>query len=138
MLLLDLNGRYFWIASREMHGESWPPEIVAKVHDLAWRILDKLREVSDVPYLEEIVTVLTSEDSYRTANDRAKALNAVIDKVGEAVNPQYTKVVKGISDRNVLGFVGRPPQHQNNAPALLSPIPTNRGIQQPRDTPDRM
>jgi len=120
MLLLELNGRYFWVASKELHDEPAPAEIVAKVHDLAWRIADKLREADDVEHLEEILTVLMSEDAYKTANERAKALSAVIDKVGDTVNPRYAKLIRTISDNNVLGLVGRPPGHRNNAPGLMS------------------
>ncbi len=104
MLLLELNGRYFWVASKELHDEPAPAEIVAKVHDLAWRIADKLREADDVEHLEEILTVLMSEDAYKTANERAKALSAVIDKVGDTVNPRYAKLIRTISDNNVLGL----------------------------------
>jgi hypothetical protein len=123
MLLLDLNGRYFWVASKEMHGEPTPPEIAAKVHDLAWRTADKLREADDVQHLEEILTVLMSEDAYKTANDRAKALNGLIDKMGRTVNPRYAKLIEGISTKNVLGFMSRPLHHRNNAPGLMSQPP---------------
>lgn len=120
MLLLDLNSHYFWIASNELHGEPPPPEIAAKVRDHAWRIADKLRETDNVQHLEEILTVLMSEDAYKTANDRANALNAVIDRIGNTVNPRYAKVIQGISDNNVRGVVTRPPGHRNNAPGLMS------------------
>jgi hypothetical protein len=122
-LLFDLNGRYFWVASKEMHGEPTPTEIAAKVHDVAWRIADKLRETDDVQHLEEILTVLMSEDAYKTANDRAKALNALIDRMGQIVNPRYAKLIESISTNNVLGFMSRPPHHRNNAPSLMSQPP---------------
>jgi len=84
------------------------------------QIADKLREADDVQHLEEILTVLMSEDAYKTANDRARALNAVIDRLGETVNPRYAKIVQSISDNNVRGFIDRPSGHRNNAPALMS------------------
>jgi len=37
MLLLELNAHYFWVVSREIHGEPSSPEITAKVNDLALR-----------------------------------------------------------------------------------------------------
>jgi hypothetical protein len=58
MLLLELNGQYFWIVSKELRAEPSLPDVAAKVSALAWRIADKLREADDVPYLEEILTVL--------------------------------------------------------------------------------
>jgi hypothetical protein len=119
MLLLDLNGHYFWIASNELHGEAPPPEMAAKARSLAMQIADKLREADDVQHLQEILTVLMSEDAYKTANDRARALNAVIDSLGETVNPRYAKIVRNISEDNVRGFVDRPAGHRNNAPALM-------------------
>lgn len=119
MLLLDLNSHYFWIASSELHGESPSPEIAAKVRSLAMQIADKLREADDIPHLEEILTVLMSEETYKTAHDRARALNSVIDNLGETVNPRYAKIVQQISDRNVRGFIDRPSGHQNNAPSQM-------------------
>jgi len=120
MLLLELNGRYFWVTSKEMHGEPPPPEITAKVRDLAWRIADKLREADDVQHSEEILTVLMSEDAYKTAQERANALNAVIDKLGDSVNPRYARVMRTISDKNVVGIMARPRGQPNNAPGSMS------------------
>lgn len=119
MLLLDLNSHYFWIASSELHGEAPPPEMTAKARSLAMQIADKLREADDVQNLEEILTVLMSEDKCKTAHDRARALNAVIDSLGETVNPRYAKIVQQISENNVRGFMDRPSGHRNNAPALM-------------------
>jgi hypothetical protein len=119
MLLLNLHGHYFWIASNEIRGEPPPPEMTSKSCGLALQIADKLREADDIPHLQEILTVLMSEDAYKTANDRARALNAVIDSLGETVNPRYAKIVQGISDDNVRGFMDRPSGHRNNAPALM-------------------
>lgn len=115
MLLLDLHGHYFWIASNEMRGEPPPPEIASK----ALQIADKLREADDVPHLQEILTVLMSEDAHKTATDRARALDAVIDSLGETVNPRYAKIVRQISDENVRGFLDRSSEHRNNAPGLM-------------------
>jgi len=120
MLLLDLDSRYFWIASNELRGEPPRSEIVAEVRGLAWRIADKLREADTVPHLEELLTVLMSEDAYRTANDRANALNAVTGRIGDTVNPRYAKLIRSISENNVRGIAARPSGHRNNAPGLMS------------------
>ena len=119
MLLLDLNGHYFWIASKELHGEPPPPEIAAKVHGLAWRIADRLREADDIQHLDEILTVLMSEDAYRTAYDRARALEAVIDRIANTVNPRYAKLIRRVSENNLRGSSARPFGHRNNAPGLM-------------------
>jgi hypothetical protein len=120
MLLLELNGYYFWVVSNEIRGEPPPPGIAARVSELAMRIADKLREADDIQHLEEVLTVLMSEDAYKTANQRAKALSSVIDRIGDTVNPRYAKQVREISDKNVAGFIDRPSGHRNNAPALMS------------------
>lgn len=83
------------------------------------RIRDKLREADDIKHLEEILTVLMSEDAYNTASDRFRALDAVIDRIGDSVNPHYTKLAKRISDDNVSGSVDRPFNRPNNAPMLV-------------------
>ena len=89
------------------------------MRDLAWRIADKLREADDVQHLDEILTVLMSEDAYKTANDRAKVLNTVIDRIGSTLNPRYAKVIEGISADNLLGLAGRQSGHRNNAQGLM-------------------
>lgn len=119
MLLLELHGQYFWIMSHELRGEPPPPGIAAKVCELAIRIADKLREAGDVQHLEDILTVLMSEDAHKTARDRFNALDAVIDKVGDTVNPRYSKLIRSISDKNVRGVLSRPSGHRNNAPGLM-------------------
>jgi hypothetical protein len=92
--------------SHELRGQLAPPEIAVKVREL-WRVADKLREADDVEPLEGILTVLLSEDAYKTANDRANALDAVIHKICEMINPRYAKAIRDISKRNVLGFTAR-------------------------------
>jgi hypothetical protein len=119
MLMLELHGQYFWIMSHELRGEPPPPGIAAKVCELALRIADKLREADDVKHLEDILTVLMSEDAHKTARDRFDALDAVIDTISETVNPRYSKLIRSISDNNVRGLLARPPDHRNNAPGLM-------------------
>lgn len=120
MLLMDLDSHYFWVASKEIHGEPAPPETITKVRELTWRIADKLREADDVQHLGEVLTVLMSEDAYKTANARADALRTVLDRIGDTVNPRYAKLIRRISEDNVRAFGTRPPGHRNNAPGLMS------------------
>ncbi len=119
MQLLELNSHYFWVASNELHGEPPPPEIEKKVHDLAWRIADALRECDDVPHLEEIVTILMEEDAYPSANERAKALDQLLDKLGDAANPKYMHAIRAASSSNLMGFLKRPPGQSKNSPANM-------------------
>jgi hypothetical protein len=84
MLLMQLSGQYFWVASHELRGQPAPPEIAARVRELAWRVADKLREADDVEHLESILTVLMSKDAYKTANDRANALMPSSTRSGKA------------------------------------------------------
>src|SRR4051794_28353682 len=74
MHLLNIHGQYFWVASQELCGEPPSPEIATKTRELAWRIADKLRKTDRIPHLQDILTVLMSEDAYKSANDRAKAM----------------------------------------------------------------
>ncbi len=119
MLLLDLHSYYFWIASSEFRGEEPQAGVPRKLRRIAMQIADKLREADDIRHLEEILTVLMSEDAYRTARDRSNALNDVIDKIGDTVNPRYAKIARRISEENVRGFIDRPAGHRNNAPMLM-------------------
>ena len=116
MLLLELDGQYFWIASGDLHGKQPDPEIAARVRGLAWRIADKLREADDVPHLEELLTVLMSIDAYKTAADRAQALTAAAEKLGETVNPRYKRVIRRVSETNLAAMAAG---HSINAPGLL-------------------
>ncbi len=64
--------------------------------------------------------VLMSEDAHKTANDRANALRAVLDTIGDTINPRYARLMRRISEGNIRGFDKRPPGHRNNAPGLMS------------------
>jgi hypothetical protein len=119
MLMLELLGHYFWIASNELRGDTPPLGIPAKVYELAMRIKNKLREADNIQHQEEILTVLMSEDAHKTASDRLKALDAVIDRIGDTVNPRYSKLIRSIPDKNVQGLPARPSSHRNNAPGLM-------------------
>ena len=121
MLLLDLNARYWWVATKEFHHESVPPEIRAKVRDLAFRIADKLRESDDVKHLDDILKVLMNEQAYRSAADRAKAIEALLDVMGKTVNPRYAKSIQAASNANLQHLAERPLGYSNNAPGNLWP-----------------
>ena len=119
MLLLELHGWYFWVVSKELHGDPPSPELAAKVSKVAMEIADALRQCDDIQHLDTILAVLMSEGAYQTATERSKALDSVIDKVGNEVNPRYAGIVKRISDENIKGFVDRPANYCSNAPAVM-------------------
>ena len=119
MQLLDLNGSYFWIASNELHGIAPSPEVEKKVRDLAWRIADALRKCDEIPYMDEIIRILMNESAYASANDRAKALDMLLEKLGAVVNPRYMKAIGAASVSNLLGSVDRPLDSRPNAPGNM-------------------
>lgn len=103
----------------DLRDETWPHEVEVKVKNLAWQIADDLREADDVPHLDEIITILMKEDAYATANDRAIALDDLISRLGDKVNPRYMRAIREASSANLHGFLNRPPGHRNNSPGNM-------------------
>lgn len=116
MHLMDLNSIYFWIASAEIHGEAPPPEQKERALKVSWRIVEKLRETDNIEYLEDTLDVLLGS-KYKSANDRANALNKIIDRYSLLVNPRYTKILKRISQENITALAAG---QKSNAPGLFS------------------
>lgn len=102
MLLLELQGVYFWIASAEVRREESPKEMRNKSHELAWRIADKLRAEDRIPFMEEMMNVLMSDPAFPSAQARHDAMLDLADRIGERVNPRYQKSVKAMTSSNVL------------------------------------
>lgn len=119
MQLLELHGLYFWVASNELHGKQVERELASRIQRLAFRIADTMREADELKHLEQVLNVLMNEDAYRSANERARALDDLIGKIGNDVNPRYAAAIRRISEKNVLGTQSRPFDHQNNAPGLI-------------------
>ena len=116
--LVELKNWYFWIATAELHNEEPNPEVLGTCRNLAYQLTDKLRSFDDVEHVEEILTVLFGE-SIPTANDRAKKLDALLDRYGELVNPTYTQAIRRISRENLLRH-GPGKMPSSNAPGSWS------------------
>ncbi|MNP01235.1 hypothetical protein D3C76_930400 [compost metagenome] len=114
MLLLELHQQYFWVASAETRGDEPPHEMLDACRKTAWTIADKLRSFDQVEHLDEILTILFSS-SISTGTERAKRLDALLDRYGELVNPTYAQAMKKISRDNLMGQAQRRTM-KNNAP----------------------
>ncbi|KAF1727065.1 hypothetical protein [Pseudoxanthomonas japonensis] len=105
-MLLELNNLYFWVVSSEMQQRHPPEEILVKCREVSSQLSEKLRTFDTVEHLEEILTVLFSS-SFKTANDRARRLDRLIDAYGELVNPKFAKAISKVSQDNLLGQMQR-------------------------------
>jgi hypothetical protein len=120
--LMDLNGRYFWVASAQMRGEKPSRESLQECHTLAWQLTDQLRRYDSVEHLDEILLILFDE-SISTANERAKRLDAVINSYGALVNPAYVKAISRVSSSNLMSKdYAFPGAQQKSYPPGLPPL----------------
>ncbi len=99
MMLLELNGWHWWIASTEVRGVEVSKEIVRKFDRARWRIADELRKADDLPECSEILAALFSLE-FKSESDRAASLKTTIDKLGTTANPRYTTAIKEVSLKN--------------------------------------
>lgn len=99
--LIDLNNWYFWVASKELHGEDPPDEVLVTCRETALKLNDKLRSYDDFELLEETLEVLFAEN-LGSANERANRISALIGRYGKVVNPRYSDAMAKISASNVL------------------------------------
>jgi len=116
MHLMGLNSIYFWVASAEIRGEAPPPEQKERALKVAWLIADKLRETENIEYLEDTLEILFGS-KYKSANDRANALNKIIDRYALLVNPRYAKIIKRISQENIMALAAG---QKSNAPGSFN------------------
>ena len=99
MNLLDLSERYFWVASAESNNEKPNSEVLHTLRQLTFKTSDKLRQMDEVEYLEDILDVLFNQ-KFQTASDRSDKLDELINKMGEIVSPRFMKKMKSISNEN--------------------------------------
>ncbi|HXN23337.1 MAG TPA: hypothetical protein VOA41_11410 [Candidatus Dormibacteraeota bacterium] len=99
MLLIELNGALFWIASRQVRGEDPNPEHAKKFSDLSWRIADLLRQFDKLPETPEILTVMFSL-RFRSEVQRTEEIDRLLKQLGRRVNPRYDSAMKQISDES--------------------------------------
>ncbi len=108
MMLLELNGLYFWYTASEVHREPVKPELRAKARDISWRILDKLRQADEMEDGDELIHVLLSED-FESAVKRSDAMEALTKRIGERINPRYNAKIKELraypNNPELLGFL---------------------------------
>lgn len=114
MKLMELNGQYFWVASAEIRSETVPPEVRRKCHDLAWQIADLVRAADEVEFLDEILDVIFAP-GYPTAGRRHDAMAALLERLGERVNPRYVRKMQEISRTNLLSLASGA---HSNAPGV--------------------
>lgn len=99
MLLIELNGTHFWIASRQIRGEAADREHAKKFHDLAWQIADLLRQLDKLPELSAIATVIFGLQ-FPSEQARSNELNRLLKAIGHRVNPRYNAAMQKISSEN--------------------------------------
>jgi hypothetical protein len=98
MMLLDLNGIHFWIASRDMRKEAPDPDQAHKYFLQAMRIADELRKTDRIPEGKDILEEMFGLQ-YANENDRANALGKLLEEMGRKVNPNYHKTISEITRR---------------------------------------
>ena len=117
MKLMELNGQYFWVASSELQGGPPPLEARRKCRELAWQIADILRAADEVEFLEDILDVLFGS-GYPRAVKRHDAMLALLDRMGDRVNPRYARKIREISKENILSLGSG---ERSNAPGASWP-----------------
>ena len=121
MKLLDIYNLYFWVTSLKLEGEEVNPELKRNIRNSAWQIADLLRSEDSVSYTENILRVLMS-DKYSTAIARHEEMGEILNKFGSLVNPRYQRVIKSISEDNLIGF------NSKKQSFLKSTTPSSMGI----------
>jgi len=99
MKLMDLYNLYFWFASAETRKEKVSKEVQQKVRELAWEVGYYLRTADEIEYLEDIMYVIFS-NKYDSFKSRYNDMNLLLDKLGDLVNPRYSRIIKNISNEN--------------------------------------
>ena len=105
LMLMELNTQYFWVASSELNGRSPPEEVILACREISWKIADRLRTFDRVEFVDEILEVIFSA-VVPSANDRARKLDALLEKYGRIVNPKYAEHIAEISRKNIISLGG--------------------------------
>jgi hypothetical protein len=101
MKLMGLNALYFWYATKWSPTEPVPQELRTKLQGMAFELADRLRGIDDDAHVDEALDVLFRIDYTQTADARAAKLRALIDRMGNTVNPRYARKMSEISAANV-------------------------------------
>lgn len=100
MKLMNVWNLYFWVASLELRDEEVEIDHKRRIQEEAWRIADLLRAEDEVPFADQILQILMSNE-YPSASNRHSEMSEILDKLGAITNPRYQRVIKAISDANV-------------------------------------
>jgi hypothetical protein len=103
--LMMLRTMWWSMVLGEGHKEQVSRQVRREIHDTAWRLADALRLADDMDDLESIVAVLFSE-SFDTAYDRYKAMDHIVNHLGQRVNPKYLEAVEKVSSENMRRGMG--------------------------------
>lgn len=114
--LMELSSYYFWVASADLQGTPPPNEMIERSREVALKTAEKLRTFDQVEFLDEILEVLF-DANISSANERARKLDALIEKYGKLVNPTYSKYITAISRSNVRSL-GLGTESKSYAPGL--------------------
>jgi hypothetical protein len=101
MKLLNLSSSYFWVTTREFHGEEVDFDLKKKIRNEAWQIADLLRFEDSFSYTEKLLRVLMSDD-YKNSIARYDEMREIINKIGSFVNPKYQNAVGKIGQKNLI------------------------------------
>lgn len=108
MLLLGVKQDHFWISAGDMpdiQGRAIRPEMKDRYWEGAWKILDELRTVDELPQLPAIIDALIGM-RFEHEWQRAEALGKVIDELSRDVNPRYEAAMRQ-RDREAMALMAR-------------------------------
>lgn len=104
MMLMDLKGRHFWIASAELRKEESPLRARQAFQDMRWRIADEVRKIDHFPEARELLRAMFSL-TYKSERERADELDRLTTQLGQKVNPRYDAAMAEITHENQLMMV---------------------------------
>ena len=99
MMLMDLNGRHFWVTSAEVQGKESDPRILERVQDIRWRIADEIRKIDHLPEARDILRAMFTL-TYQSERGRAEEFDRLLSVLGKRVNPRYDEVMAEITHEN--------------------------------------
>ncbi len=95
--------QYFWIAKAKPEKEESNREIKTKVRNLAWEISDLLGFLDEYELIEDTLKI-TPGYNYESNFARYEAMNDLLIKLGNKINPQYVEAIRQISKGNEENF----------------------------------
>jgi hypothetical protein len=93
--LTELYYHYFWLTSAEFDQQSHTIEIKSRCRDLASQIIDLVSKGHRLEFRQEIMDV-TMAARYATTREHHVAMERLLDRMGERVNPRDLRRVRAI------------------------------------------